>query len=140
MATPAGDHTAAQSTRKPFASKVFASAARTATPTPTGPNGEDGFDLPAECTAVTVVTVTTASSTPSTVVTLQGWDPASQTWQTLVASAAIVANGTSRITAGPGAPTTANLSQNTALPDKVRVTATHGNGNSHTYSVGIAFS
>lgn len=137
MPTPAGAITAAESTRKPFSTKYLASAARTADPITAAT--DPGIALPSECTTVTVVTVSTAASTPSTVITIEGFDEGSGTWQTLLASVAITATGTSRLTVGANAPTTANVSQNTALPTRLRVRPVHGNANSHTYSVGIAF-
>ncbi len=112
---------------------VYASAARTATPT-----------------AVTVqvgrynhlhlaIDVTAITSTPSVVCTIDGLDPVSGKYYNLLTSAALTESGvpyTRVLKIGPGLPVTANVSANDVLPDTIRITMTHGDSDSITYSVG----
>lgn len=111
---------------------VYASAARTATPT-----------------AVTVSTgrynwlhvvcdVTAVTATPSVVVTIDALDPLSGKYYNLLTSAALTDSGspyTRVLKIGPGLPVTANVSANDVLPGTIRVTMTHGDTDSITYSV-----
>lgn len=96
---------------------VYPSAARTATPTAitfsVGPYGT--LRLVLDATAIT--------STPSIVVTVEMFDAVSAKWVTVLTSAAITTVSTNML--GPIA----------GLRGQVRVTVTHGNGNSITYSL-----
>lgn len=111
---------------------IFASAARTATPTPFDGVNYDGksLHLVIDCTAIT--------SSPSVVFTLQGKDAVSGKFYTILASAAIVGTGTTVLRVGPGLTAAANLVANDVLPRSYRVIATHGNADSITYSVGMS--
>jgi hypothetical protein len=109
---------------------IFASAARTATP------DTEEFELPAGARyGVFVIDVTAATSTPSTVFTFSGVDRVSGKVYTILASAAIVGTGTTVLRVGPALTAAANLVANDVLPPVIRVTATHGNSNSQTYTV-----
>lgn len=117
------------------AQTVFASAARTATP-----NGQD-FHLPPGSRAfMLTVDVTAVTSTPAVTFLVEGVDPVSGNTFPLLASASIAttnaATAVRTLSVGPGLPATANVAANSPLPRKIRVTATHGNANSITYSVG----
>lgn len=109
---------------------LFASAARTATVNGTTQTNRfaKGIVFTVDSTAVGV--------TPSTVFTLQGQDPVSLKWYTILASAAVTTVATTTYTVFPGAPATANVSANFQLPRTWRLIATHGNATTHTYSVG----
>lgn len=109
---------------------LFASAARTATPAPSVVDNFPGIG------ARIIIDVTAITSTPSVVFAVEGYDPASQKWLALLTSAAIVGVGTTILRIFPGATVAANLSANDFMPAMWRVTATHANGNSITYSVG----
>ena len=87
---------------------------------------------------VTVVLVTTVIGTGSITLTIQGKDPASGTYYTLLAGAAVVTNTTNRYTVFPGATAAANVSVNDALPYQWRVIVTANNANAATYTVGIS--
>jgi len=111
---------------------VYASAARTATPTAaTVPVGRfKSLHL--------VIDVTAVTATPSVVCTVDGLDPVSGKYYNLLTSAALTDSGapyTRVLKIGPGLPVTANLSANDVLPSTVRVTMTHGDADSITYSV-----
>lgn len=108
---------------------IFASAARTATPT--------AVDLQvSHASGITLVIDTTAINlTPSVVFTVLGLDPISgKTW-TLLASAAVTAVSTVVLDIWPGATAAANLAANKRLPQSIRVTAVHADADSITYSV-----
>lgn len=112
---------------------VMASAARTATP-----DTEEFETSGRSCTLVFDSTAVT--STPSTVVKVEGIDRLSGKAWTLLAGVAVATVTTQVLQIGPGLPATANASANAPLPPVIRVTATHGNANSHTYSIGVHFS
>ncbi len=111
---------------------VYASAARTATPTAvTVPVGRYQF-------AHIVTDVTAKTSTPSVVMTVHGLDTVSGAYYLLLTSAAFDGTTETRaLTIGPGLPVTANVSVNNVLPSSIRVTMTHGDADSITYSVGV---
>lgn len=110
---------------------AFASAARTATPT------AYSFS-PGRCRALRVVIDTTAAGTsPSTVPTVEGLDSATGKWTALITGAAITAVGTVALEVGLGVAAVANLAAGKPLADSMRISMTHGNGTSHTYTVGI---
>ena len=87
---------------------------------------------------VKVVVVTTVIGTGSITLTIQGKDPASGTYYTLLAGAAIVTNTTNVYSVYPGAAATANVSANDALPGTWRLLVTANNANAATYSVGFS--
>lgn len=111
--------------------QVWASAARTATP------DTEEWEIPAGARYMHVVIDATASAaTPSVVFTVSGVDRVSGKVYTLLASAAITGAGTTVLRIGPGLTAAANLVANDALPPVIRFTATHGDADSLTYSVG----
>ncbi len=109
---------------------VYASAARTATPTAvTVPTGRYRYlDLTLDLTAL--------AATPSLVVTVDARDSASGKFYNLITSAAITTVSTNTYRVGPGLTAAANLVANFVLPDSIRVTVTHGDADSATYTVG----
>lgn len=130
--TPAGD--IGYSEIVPTSAVVFNPTARTVTP------ATNGFAVPRNCSAVMVVINTTASAAPSTVFVLEGYDPATDTFFPIVTSAAVVANGYIILRAYPGAVAAAGLTVDSVIPRIIRISATHGNANSHTYGVSVHFS
>ena len=115
----------------PGSAVLLASASRTATP------ASVVFSPGSQHQVVTVTVKGTTAGSPSTVVTVEIYDQASDSWIVVLTGAAIVATGTVEYTVGPNAPVTTNLSANCALGPYMRVTATHGNGTAHVYSVGV---
>ncbi len=83
---------------------------------------------------VDVTAWTAGSITP----TIQGQDPASGKWYTLLAGAALVAVGTTVLRIGPGLTAAANLVANVALPRTWRVSVAVGGAQSITYSIGFS--
>lgn len=110
---------------------VLASAARTATP------DTQEFEIPSRARGLfLVIDATAITSTPSVTVTISGVDRVSGKVWTLLTSAAIATVSTTVLQVGPALTAAANLVANTCLPPTIRVTATHGNANSITYSIG----
>jgi hypothetical protein len=111
---------------------VYASAARTATPTAaTVPVGRYNW-------LHLVIDVTAVTATPSVVCTVDGLDPVSGKYYNLITSAALTDSGapyTRVLKVGPGLTASANLIVNDVLPSTIRVTMTHGDSDSITYSV-----
>lgn len=110
---------------------ILASAARTATVTSSAfrrPPTSRGFALQLNATA--------ATSTPSTVVKVQHL--VGDTWTDVMAGSAVTTATTQNLIYHPDAADVANISESsTVLKDVFRVVATHGNSNSHTYSVKV---
>jgi hypothetical protein len=108
---------------------VYASAARTATPTAvevnTGLHGALRI----------VIDVTAVSATPSVVFTVDGKDSLSGKFFNLITSAAVTATGTTVLTVALGVTVAANVAVSAPLSQVVRVVATHGDADSITYSV-----
>lgn len=118
---------------------VYASAARTATPTATVYKVDGGVDGRGLYRGLCIlIDVTAIAATPSVVFSLQtAGGP--EAMVELIASAAVVATGTTRIIVHPSVPTeVANLTDQGPLETKWRLVATHADADSITYSV-IAF-
>jgi len=110
--------------------QVFASAARTATlSSATFRNGNYRG-------AQFVIDVTAIAATPSVVFSIEAFDSLSGKFFSLLDSVAIVAVGTTILRVYPGLLAVANLVANDLLPYQWRVTATHADADSITYSVG----
>lgn len=111
---------------------ILASAARTATN-----NSVDLQNLLHRGVHL-VIDVTAVAATPSVVFTIQGKDPLSGQYYTILASAAVTATGTTVLRVFPGATAAANTVANDWLPQTWRVLATHGDADSITYTVHAA--
>lgn len=105
----------------------FASAARTATSSVSETVGSKG--------GVFIIDVTAVSATPSVVFTINGVDPVSDSTWTILTSAAITSVGTTVVKVYPGITAAANVAVSDILPEAVKVIATHGDGDSITYTV-----
>ena len=108
---------------------VLASAARTATVS------SRDFDNIHHKGAHVVVDVTAVTATPSVVPSIEGKDPTSGKYYTLLTGAAITATGTTVLKIYPGIATVANGAASDVLPRVWRVTMTHADTDSITYSV-----
>jgi len=110
---------------------VYPSAARTATP----PAVDLQVDTSNGRGLVLLIDVTAVGVTPSVVPTIDGVDLASgKTWN-LLTGAALVAVVTRPLRVAPSLVAAANLTAQDILPEKIRITMTHGNGITITYSV-----
>jgi hypothetical protein len=101
---------------------VYASAARTATPTAVVVNARQYTTLRV------ILDATAVTSSPSVTVTVEVLDAASGKWCTVLTSSAIATVSTNVLTLVQG------------LAGQFRVTCTHGNANSITYTVGVHLS
>ena len=81
---------------------------------------------------------TTAIGTGSVTLTIQGKDPASGKYVTLLSGAAVVTNATNVYTVYPGMAVAANVSANDILPKTFRIVVTANNANAATYTVGAS--
>lgn len=108
---------------------VYASAARTATP------AAATFATGYARGVALVVDVTAIGAAPSITVKLEHQDVASGKWVTLLTSAAIAAVSTTVLKVYPDLTAVANLTVNDVVWETCRVTVTHGNSDSITYSV-----
>lgn len=109
--------------------QVVASAARTATP------DTEEFTIGSDVDAIVLLINTSAAgASPSTVPKIEGVDRTSGAVWTLLTGAAITATGVVALTVGTGVTASANVAAGLPVPPVIRVTFTHGNGTSHTYS------
>ena len=108
---------------------VLASAARTATVSSADQNnvGYSGLHV--------VIDATVDPGTASVTFTVEGKDPVSGEYYTLLASAAVASVSTTVLRVFPGATAAANTVANDGIPSVWRVTATHADAESITYSV-----
>lgn len=111
---------------------IFASQARTATH-----NSKDLRNDRWE-SAIVVIDVTAISASPSVVFTIEGKDPASGKYYTILASAAIVGTGTTVLRVSPQLTAAANTIAKDMMPAVWRITATHADADSITYTVGAS--
>lgn len=108
---------------------VYASAARTATPT-----AVEISTYRAKALRV-VIDVTAVTATPLLTVTVDGKDNLSGKYYNLITSAVIGTAVTTVLTIAPGVTVAANLAVSAPLPDTCRITVSHGDADSATYSV-----
>ena len=111
---------------------LLSSSARTATVSSSDQTNYNGRGV------IVFINVTSITSTPSVVFTVEVKDPISAVYTALLTSAAIVATGHTVLRLCPGITAAANVAVSEALPRTWRVTATHGDADSITYSVGYA--
>lgn len=109
----------------------LASAARSATPTKTD-NKNYGYRG-----VMVVIDLTAFTTAASLTVTIQGKDPLSGKYYTILASAAITSVSTTVLTVYPALTAAANSVANAVMPRDWAIDCVHGNGNSHTYSVSV---
>jgi hypothetical protein len=110
---------------------IYASAARTATPTAVQ------VAIPRGCKGIRVVLdATVIAATPAVTTTIDTLDSVSGKWINLLTSAAVATVTTNTYVVALGVTVAANLSASAPLGDQVRITCTHGDADSITYSVG----
>lgn len=108
---------------------IYPPAARTATPTAVTLQTGRAKELRV------VLDMTALAATPSLVVTVDYSDSASGKWVNLITSAAITTVSTVALTVALGVTVAANLAVSAPLADTIRITVTHGDTDSATYSV-----
>lgn len=113
-----------------FTKTIYESAARTA-----DPEVKDQVNTTGRGLHLVIDVTVVPGAAPSVVFTIQGKDPVSGKVWTILASAAIVAVGTTVLKVYPGLTAAANLVASDVLPPTWNVKAVHGNANSVTYTV-----
>ena len=108
--------------------EILTSAARTSTVT-------TDFENKTFRGAKFVVDVTAISGSAEITVKIEGKDSVSEKTFTILESSAINATGTTVLTIHPGISDVANEKASDILPRNVKVTVTHANADSITYSV-----
>ena len=108
---------------------IYASAARTATPTAVEVNTRRAKSL------VVVLDATVHAVSAALTITIDRKDSTSGKYINILTSASITTVSTNTIRVALGAPVTANVSANEPLPNTVRIGVTHGNANAVTYTV-----
>jgi len=115
--------------RNNLAVSLLASAARTATVSSSDQTNYNHRGVKV------FINVTAAVDTPSVVFTIEEKDSVGAGYNSILASAAITGTGLTVLTVYPGAVAVANRVANEPLPRTWRVTATHADTDSITYSV-----
>lgn len=88
---------------------------------------------------IVVIDATALADTPSVVFTIQGIDPVSgKTWD-ILASAAVVATGTTVLRVSPHLTAAANTIAKDIVPARLRIKAVHADADSITYSVAAQY-
>jgi hypothetical protein len=83
------------------------------------------------------IKATAATSTPSVVFTFEVHDPITDTYYSLLASAAVTGISNNVYEIGPGVALVANLAAGKNIGRGFRVTATHADTDSITYSINV---
>lgn len=109
--------------------EVFASAARTATSSSGKKEGAGARTL------TVAIDVTADPGTASVVFTIERYNPIADDWTAVLASAAVTAVGNTVLVVDPAITVVANATASTSVPFTWRVTATHADAESMTYSV-----
>lgn len=109
---------------------AIASAAFTATQNSADLYNSDGRGV------VVTLDVTAIVTAPSITLSIEGKDPASGKYYTLLSGAAVTTVSTNRYRVHPAITETANVDVADLVPFVWRVRIVHGNANSITYSVG----
>lgn len=89
-------------------------------------NGPDINNVAGKGLNVYINITAISGTTPTLTVTVQGKDPVSGQYFTILASTALAATGFTRMIIYPGVPAVANASDNDVLPDTFRVIAAVG--------------
>lgn len=109
----------------------YDSVARVATPTAVE------FNTKRDTGIIVVINVTAVSATPSVVPTIDGIDSVSGAAYNLLTGAAITGTGITFLRIHPAIEGAANIKASEMLPELTRITMTHADADSITYSVSI---
>lgn len=115
-----------------MSNQSFPSAVRAATLV-----GDDNRKVPGNHGLKAILNVTAVPGTDTVQLVIEGKDPVSGAYFTILSAAARVATGTDVLTIQPGGAVTANVSANDSVPDTYRARVVHSAGSSFTYSVSI---
>lgn len=109
---------------------AFASAARTATVSSSDITNLGGKGV------VVILDVTASADSPSITLKVEGKDPVSAKYYDILESAAVTGTSTNVYRVYPGLTAAANLTVSDVIPKTFRITMTHSDADSITYSVG----
>lgn len=84
-----------------------------------------------------IIDITAVPGIDTVTATIRGIDKSSGKTYALLASAALVATGTTVLKIGPGLPVSANASANDVLPKDIEINFAHSAGGNFTYSAGL---
>lgn len=82
-----------------------------------------------------ILDVTAIAATPSITLTIQGKDPLSGKYYTILTGSAVTGTGTTVYKVYPGITASANVSASDIIPSTWRISVAHGDADSITYSV-----
>lgn len=116
---------------------LFAPGARTATPNQQQVNLDPKGYAPGSM--VVVINMTAVTATGTVTFKIEGVDPLTQSVYPILTSTALAAVAVTVLRVHPNLPAVTNLTAQDILPPLVRVTATHGNAVSMTYSATALF-
>lgn len=85
-----------------------------------------------------IIDITAKGTTISITPTIQGKDPLSGKYYTILTGTAISTVSTTVLRVYPGITVSANASVNDIIPSEFRILMTHGNATSATYSVSVS--
>jgi hypothetical protein len=108
---------------------ILASAARTTTVV------SQVFSAEHVIASTFVIDVTAVTATPTITATIEGKDPLSGAFYAILVDTGITATGTTFLQVGHTIIAAANVAANNFLPDEYRVTVTHTDADSITYSI-----
>lgn len=108
---------------------AYGSSARTVTP------AAFTLDIHRVRNLLVFIDVTAIGVAPSVVPTIDGIDAATGKAFPILTGIALTAIGTRVLKVGPGITVAANLSVADIVPERIRITMTHGNADSITYAV-----
>lgn len=115
-----------------MSNQIFTSAARSATFV-----GDDNKKVSGNHGVKAVLDVTAVPGVDTVQLVIEGKDPASGKYYTILSAAARVAAGTDVLTIFPGNAVTANVSASDTLPDVYRARVIHSAATSFTYSLSL---
>lgn len=115
-----------------MSNQSYASAVRSATFV-----GDDNKKVPGNHGCLVILNVTAVPGVDTVTLSIEGKDPVSGVYYTVLAAAARSATGQDVLQVQPGGAVTANVSANASVPDTYRVKVTHSAGSAFTYSVSV---
>ena len=119
---------------------LLSSAARTATPTP-GPGGDYGYLTNNQRFrgAHIILDVTALAATPSITVAVDGYDYGSDSWYNILTGSAVTTTSQTIYKVHPDLTAVGNLVAKDGVPYLWRVTVTHADADSITYSLAVNY-
>lgn len=115
-----------------MSNQIYASAVRTATLV-----GDDNKKVAGSNGLFAILDVTAVPGIDTVTLIVEGKDPASGKYFTLLSAAARVATGTDVLQIYPGVAVAANVSASSSIPDTYRARVVHSAATSFTYSVSL---